>query len=354
MLLTLLRAAGGPQVYAVIYPAALSAPTAAQVFAGQNVNGVSATWAGSNPAPSSSQTLDWLVLASGLSSGTSYRVAFVWYDGTWYSNVAVSASFTTTAGGSQYFRVNLGSLTVTGSIRKQTRTRESGSLTPSGILRKLTRTRELGSLAVSGIVRKLTRRRLLGSLTLSALLNAIKQGGSQTYYRAVGGTLALAGAVRKRSTRRLASTISGISGGLRKFTRAPKMTGSVTPSGTFSLRYVVRRSAAGVLTASGSIRKFTRRTFSATSVPAGVIRKRTARRLAGSVVGTAEIRRRVRRRLAGSITGSGVAIRRFSFKVIAAAVISVSGTLSRLYVPPGPPEPFSQRLTHLRRFIGRR
>lgn len=360
-------------LYFVIYPAAQPAPTAAQIVAGQNSAGSAAVASGSESARSTTGEQIFANAAGGLAPSTSYLIAFVWSNGTSFSNVAVSASFSTAAsGGNTFFRTNVGSVSIIGSIRRTSRVRRLGSLALAGVVRKLTRTRETGTLTPSGALRRLTRRILTGSLTLSAVLAAIKQSGSQTYQRAVGGTIALAGlvrkrstrrlasaisaagAVRKRSTRRLASTIAGITGSLRKFSRARVLTGGLTPSGTVSNRYVVLRFVSGSITVAGQVRKLTRRRLLATVTAAGALRKRTARRLVGDITMAGEIRKRTRRRLTATIVASGTAIRRFSFRVIAASVITVAGTLARLFSAASPFEPFSQRLTHLRRFIGRR
>lgn len=90
-----------PRLYAVIAPdAGWVNPSALQVLQGLNGSGAAATWAGSAEAPTSSITFDWPSLATGLTAGTSYRVAVVWSSGAAQSNVAVSGAFTTTAGGS--------------------------------------------------------------------------------------------------------------------------------------------------------------------------------------------------------------------------------------------------------------
>lgn len=88
-----------PRLYAVIAPASgWTDPTDLQVLQGKDGNGNPATWYGSTPAPSSSTTFDWPSVATGLTAGVSYRLAVVWSDGAQKSNVAVSASFTTTSG----------------------------------------------------------------------------------------------------------------------------------------------------------------------------------------------------------------------------------------------------------------
>lgn len=99
MLLSLLGTTGGPRIYAVVYPSSLSAPSVAQIKLGQNVNGNPATWASSVSAPSATTTYDWPSLATGLTAGTSYKVSFVWSDGTADSAPETSSAFTTTGGG---------------------------------------------------------------------------------------------------------------------------------------------------------------------------------------------------------------------------------------------------------------
>jgi hypothetical protein len=81
-------------LHVVAYPSALSAPTAAQIAAGQDVNSNAApyynggqTWTGSGQFDD----------ATGLSHSTSYRFAAVIYDSgaSAYSNVVVSGAWTT-------------------------------------------------------------------------------------------------------------------------------------------------------------------------------------------------------------------------------------------------------------------
>lgn len=85
-------------LYAVIYASGLADPTVAQVKAGQQTGGSAATWSGSTTAPTSSGTFDWPTAASGLTANTSYKVAFVWSDGTNDTAVSVSTAFTTSSG----------------------------------------------------------------------------------------------------------------------------------------------------------------------------------------------------------------------------------------------------------------
>jgi len=103
MLLTLLS--GGsvvPRLYYVVGLASgWSDPTDVEVVAGQLSGGGPATAAASEVAPTTTTTFDFAAV-TGLTSGVSYRVAFVWYDGTGdfingTSNVVVSGIFTTLA-----------------------------------------------------------------------------------------------------------------------------------------------------------------------------------------------------------------------------------------------------------------
>lgn len=86
-----------PRLYAVIAPlAGWIDPTAEQILAGQSGSGAPATWHGSTSSPAYTQNpFDWPTLASGLSSGTSYRIALVWSDGVVTSNVTVGNPFST-------------------------------------------------------------------------------------------------------------------------------------------------------------------------------------------------------------------------------------------------------------------
>lgn len=82
----------------VIYPSALgSSITAAQIAAGNGPDGAVATWSGSAASPLVSTTTSFAGPTTQLSIGTRYRFAVVWWDGSRYSNVAVSAEFTTSA-----------------------------------------------------------------------------------------------------------------------------------------------------------------------------------------------------------------------------------------------------------------
>lgn len=74
-------------------------PSVADIKAGKLASGADATASGWVSAPDQSQTFDWPTLATGLTGGVAYRVAFVWTDGVQDSAVAVSDEFTTTAAG---------------------------------------------------------------------------------------------------------------------------------------------------------------------------------------------------------------------------------------------------------------
>ena len=81
-----------------LYTAEKSAPSAAQIKAGQDVNGDPAVEAGAEPAPTSTTTYDFAA-ATGLSAGTAYKVSFVWSNGTTDSTVVTSATWATTNSG---------------------------------------------------------------------------------------------------------------------------------------------------------------------------------------------------------------------------------------------------------------
>lgn len=91
-------------LFYVIYPAALAAPSAAQIVARQDSTGAVATASGNAPLPSGNIDPFDLVQASGLVVNRRYRIAYVTsYDGspgfpTIYSDVVVSEPFFTTGG----------------------------------------------------------------------------------------------------------------------------------------------------------------------------------------------------------------------------------------------------------------
>lgn len=82
-------------LYYVVYGSALSAPSAAQIKAGQNVNGVAAVASGNATGITTTQSPYTFAAATGLTGSASYKVSFVWSDGSSDSNVVTSDAFTT-------------------------------------------------------------------------------------------------------------------------------------------------------------------------------------------------------------------------------------------------------------------
>lgn len=119
-------------LYYVIYDSALGAPSAAQVKAGQNVNGVAAVASGSEVARTTTGEQVFASAATGLTQGASYKVALVWTDNASDSNVAVSDTFTTTD--PQTVAVPAGSLTLTGLTPTVTATANVWIDVPAGSL----------------------------------------------------------------------------------------------------------------------------------------------------------------------------------------------------------------------------
>jgi len=72
-------------------------PSAAQIVAGQDGSGAAATAAGSFADSGQTSPMDAPDAASGLSPSTNYKFAGCWYDGTTYSNVVESGSWSTLA-----------------------------------------------------------------------------------------------------------------------------------------------------------------------------------------------------------------------------------------------------------------
>jgi len=105
MLLSLLSPPVTTFLYAVIYSSTLGDPSAAQVKSGKDSTDTNAIWSGFVSAPLNTQTFDWPTIATGLTPNTSYKIAFVWSNGTLNSNVAVSDIFTTASGAVGYIKV---------------------------------------------------------------------------------------------------------------------------------------------------------------------------------------------------------------------------------------------------------
>lgn len=82
------------QIFHVIYPSGESDPSAAQVKAGQRSSGAAAVASGGGDVTSSTQTYTFSA-ATGLTIATSYKVAFVWSNGTNDSSVLVSSAWAT-------------------------------------------------------------------------------------------------------------------------------------------------------------------------------------------------------------------------------------------------------------------
>lgn len=108
-----LEAAG--TLYCVIYPAAASAPSAAQIKAGQQSSGSAATAAGNEPANNVTGEQIFDSLLAGLTASTDYKASFVWSDGVVDSNVVTMATFTTSAGGGVTISANIGAAVALGS-----------------------------------------------------------------------------------------------------------------------------------------------------------------------------------------------------------------------------------------------
>jgi hypothetical protein len=108
------------KLYYVIYPSAASAPSATQIKAGQQQSGAAATASGNEWANATTGEQIFASDATGLTAGTSYRIAFVWNYDTLDSNVVVSDAWSTTgsAGPTGTLSLSIGDVTLsaTGSV----------------------------------------------------------------------------------------------------------------------------------------------------------------------------------------------------------------------------------------------
>ena len=99
-LLLLLGTSVPPRIYWVIGPSAgWTDPSGAEVVAGTLAGGAGPTDFGDEVSPTvTTSPFTFTSDATGLTASTAYKIAFVWFNGANYSNVAVG-SFTTSASG---------------------------------------------------------------------------------------------------------------------------------------------------------------------------------------------------------------------------------------------------------------
>jgi hypothetical protein len=89
-----------PTLYWVVYPSADSAPSAAQIKAGQKQSGAAANAAGNETSPTdTTNPFTFAQDATGLTAGTSYKTSYVWSDGTNDSTVVTSDAWVTLSAG---------------------------------------------------------------------------------------------------------------------------------------------------------------------------------------------------------------------------------------------------------------
>ena len=108
-------------IYYVVGPSGgWATPTPAEIIAGQLFGGASAVASGNELAPLiSTNEFAFSTPATGLAASTAYRIAYVWSDGVYNSEVVVSAPFTTEAASSSLPVLSFptyvpGSLSITG------------------------------------------------------------------------------------------------------------------------------------------------------------------------------------------------------------------------------------------------
>lgn len=199
-------------LYHVIYPAAMSEPSATQIKAGQNASGGAATASG-NAAASLAGGEYIFDVASGLSAATSYKASFVWSDGTENSNVVTSAAFGTDNTGT--LSQSIGTITVSG----------AGTISIAGTLSQSIGTVSLSATGVTVVVGTLSQSigtiglsasganlvsgalsQSVGSVSLSALAQAIASGSlSQPV-----GSVSLSALAQAIATGELSSSVGAL------------------------------------------------------------------------------------------------------------------------------------------------
>lgn len=211
-----LTAASGT-FYWVIQPAAVADPTRAQIVAGQDGAGSAAVAFGSEADSGQTSPLDAAGAATGLTPGTAYEVAWVWYDGADESNVVVGA-FTTLGAHAATGALSAAAAEVAGTAAHLTLHTSSGALAAGDATVAGTAARgavhdadgELaaGAATVAGTAVHLTLHASTGALSAGAAAVA----GTAAHEHAATGALAAAAATVAGSAAHL--TLHASSGAL--------------------------------------------------------------------------------------------------------------------------------------------
>ena len=172
---TITRTGSSPAgtLYYVIYPDGLSAPSAAQVIAGQDSTGSAATASGNEACRTTTGDQIFASPATGCAASTAYRIAFVASDGVTPSAVAVSAAAFTTLSAA---------ISVTGASSTQSNAGTAGAIQQTHLIGATSSTQ-----ANAGTTGTVQQTHLIGA-TSSTQANAGTTGTVQQTHRVSGAS----------------------------------------------------------------------------------------------------------------------------------------------------------------------
>lgn len=178
-------------------------------------------------------------------------------------------------------------------------------------------------------------------------------GGPTTYYQAIAGSLTASGLLTKKTTHTFTGMIMP-SADTAKLITAPDFSGSITPSGLLTYRFVIKQVLAGSLSPAGLIAKFPKKTVSGSMTPTGAITKKTTKTVTGSVTILGSIKKMVQRILSGALTPTGTTSDRYITSKSVSGSVTPSGTANGVYSEAPNPDTMGRNIIkHLYRLVGK-
>lgn len=190
-----------------------------------------------------------------------------------------------------------GSITPSGSILKQAQKIFSGSLTPVGNLIKQAQKLLSGNITLSGSILKQVGKILSGILTLAGEIAAQFVGGSQTYFKEIGGSLNPSGAIEKLISKLNAGTLT--TSGIVSKDISKLLAGVLSFSGIVEASRAFVKSLGGTLTSSGTLLKTAGKNLTGSLSSGGTVSRAISKYLDGSLPMAGTINKYISRALNG-------------------------------------------------------
>jgi hypothetical protein len=240
-----------------------------------------------------------------------------------------------------------GNITPSGTSAKLSQKTFTGNLTPSGLLSKLSSKSLDGTVTSSGSISKAISKFFTGVLTWAGDVASQLNGGAQTFFQSVGGTLTSSGTIVKDTFRTLAGAIlpSGtlsklnsisVSGTLTSAGTVAKsviklLSGILTSVGTISSQFVsggqqFLQSVGGALGLSGEITKQATKALSGTLASSGSFLREISKFVGGTLTSAGQVSRGIFIQLVGNLLSSGIVSRVLNPILARIQVIRLAGS----------------------------